>query len=301
MNKTAIIMDSTCYMSEEEIEKRGYKIIPLSVNFDNLIFKEKNDDGTQGKKVFKEIFESKKLPTTSQPLPQDIINTFQEAVDEGYNKIISLHISKELSGTTQGVSVIAKQFVQECNKDIQIEVISTDAAAQVSGIIVNEIDDIVKIYGDITTDEIQDIITHYTNEMEVFFFVDDLNFLHYGGRIPQAFAATGNILKLTPILTLSKKGKIEKYKIERSQKKGIKSILKKLNNENFQKSDDIILMTAHIQAEKTARKILKMAQESTDANLVKTEVSNMGIVIGNHLGPGAFGVGWVPKYKRTNK
>ncbi len=295
MKKTAIVIDSTCYMSKEELEKRGYEVIPLSVNFEDLIFKEINDgDDKQVKKVFSEIQSRKKLPSTSQPIPQDIIDVYKKVLDKGYDKIISLHISEELSGTTQGVRTIANQMMEE-NPNIEILVKSTKSAAQASGIIANLIDDELKVKGDLTEEELDSIIDYYSKEIKVFFIPEDLNYLHYGGRLPQAVAAGAKILGITPVLTLTDTGSIEKFKIERSSKSGIKNILKMLEKEHFDSKDDVILMTAHIEAEKKAKKLLKMAKDSTEANLVQEEVSNVGIVIGNHIGPGAFGIGWVKK------
>ncbi|MFV0288552.1 MAG: DegV family protein [Mycoplasmatales bacterium] len=298
MKKVAVVIDSTCYMSKEEVIKRGYKVIPLSVNFEDTIYKEYHDNGEKSSVVFDEIYKRKTLPKTSQPTPNDTIKVIQELVDEGYNKIISLHISEELSGTTQGVKIAATQYLEENNLDIELVVYSTKAAAQVSGIIANEIDDIVKNSGDISNEEIEAVIDYYRKTIEVFFFAEDLNFLHYGGRMPQALASTLKILGVSPVLTLNENGGIEKYKVERSQKKGLTSVLKNLAKESYTADDEIILMTAHIKAEKKAKKVLKMAQEATKGTLVQSEVSNLGIVIGNHLGPGAFGIGWCKKYKR---
>ncbi len=298
MKKTAVVIDSTCYMSKEEVIKRGYRVIPLSVNFDDVVYKEYHDNGKKSAVVFDEIQKRKVLPKTSQPTPDDTIKVIKGLIEEGYNKIITLHISEELSGTTQGVKIATTQYIEENNLDVELLTYSTKAAAQVSGIIANEIDDIVKATGDISKEEIEDIIDYYRTNIKVFFFADDLNYLHYGGRMPQALASTLKILGVSPILTLNENGGIEKYKVERSQKKGLTSVLNLLKKEGFIKEDEIILMTAHIQAEKKAKKVLKMAQEITNATLVQTEVSNLGIVIGNHLGPGAFGVGWCKKYKR---
>ncbi len=295
MSKTAIVIDSTCYMSKEELDKRGYEVIPLSVNFEDLIFKEINDgEDKQVKKVFSEIQSRKKLPSTSQPVPQDIIDIYKKVIAKGYSKIISLHISEDLSGTTQGVRTIASQLMEE-DPSIEIIVKSTKSAAQASGIIVNLIDDELKVKGDLTEEELDDIIDYYSKNIKVFFIPEDLNYLHYGGRLPQAAAAGAKILGITPVLTLTSTGSIEKFKIERSAKSGIKNILKILEKENFEKTDDIILMTAHIEAEKKAKKLLKVAKDTTEGNLIKEEVSNIGIVIGNHIGPGAFGIGWVKK------
>ncbi len=295
MSKTAIVIDSTCYMSKEELDKRGYEVIPLSVNFEDLIFKEINDgEDKQVKKVFSEIQSRKKLPSTSQPVPQDIIDIYKKVIAKGYSKIISLHISEDLSGTTQGVRTIASQLMEE-DPSIEIIVKSTKSAAQAAGIIVNLIDDELKVKGDLTEEELDDIIDYYSKNIKVFFIPEDLNYLHYGGRLPQAAAAGAKILGITPVLTLTSTGSIEKFKIERSAKSGIKNILKILEKENFEKTDDIILMTAHIEAEKKAKKLLKVAKDTTEGNLIKEEVSNIGIVIGNHIGPGAFGIGWVKK------
>lgn len=296
--KTAIIIDSTCYMSEEDFFQRDYKVIPLSVNFKNSIHKENIYLKNQGKKIFEEIYELEELPTTSQPNPSDILAKFEEIAQAGYDKIISLHISEELSGTTQGIRTIAEQFLEDSDYNIQIEVYSTKSAAQVSGVIANEIYDIVHKEGDISSEEIKNIIDYYRQNTEVYFCVDDLNFLHFGGRIPKVLATTGNILGLTPILTLNENGGIEKFKTERSQKKAIKTIVELLKNKNYTKEDNIILIAAHVQKSKKSAKLLKLADDSTDANIIKTENSEIGIVIGNHLGTGAFALGWVHKYHR---
>ncbi len=295
--KTCIVIDSTFYMAHEDFKKYNFKEIPLTVNFDEVTYREVRDNGQQAKEIFKKVFEQKKLPTTSQPAGSDTERVFLEAIAEGYEKIISLHISTQLSGTTQGVKNIA-QMVMDENPNVTIEVYDSMAAAQASGFIAIEIARIVKEEGDISSEEVQAIIDYYRKELECFFFVDNLDFLSYGGRIPASLASIGNLFGITPVLTLNELGGFEKIRTERTAKKGLARALGQLKDEAFTEEDEIVLLGVHVENESMANKILKEATKITDATVVYTGVSNFGIVIGNHLGPKAFGFGWVKKYKR---
>lgn len=295
--KTCVVIDSTFYMAKEDFERYSFKEIPLTVNFDEVTYREIRDDGAQAKEVFKKVFEQKKLPTTSQPAGSDTERVFLEAIAEGYDKIISLHISGELSGTAQGVRNIAEMVVED-NPGVTIEVYDSMAAAQASGIIAIEIARIVEEDGDISPEEIQAVIDYYRKNLECFFFVDNLDFLSYGGRIPASLASVGNVFGITPVLTLNEAGGIEKVRTERTAKKGLSRALSILKDEQFTKDDEIILIGVHVENESMANKILKEATKATDAKVVYSGVSNFGIVIGNHLGPKAFGFGWIKKYQR---
>lgn len=295
--KTCLVIDSTFYMDKADFERYNFKEIPLTVNFDEVTYREVRDHGEQAKEVFKKVFEQKKLPTTSQPAGSDTERVYLEAINEGYDKIVSLHISKELSGTVQGISAIA-EMVMEANPGIQIEVFDSMAAAQASGIIAIEIARIIEQDGDISNEEVQAVIDYYRTNLECFFFVDNLDFLSYGGRIPASLASVGNLFGITPVLTLNELGGIEKVRTERTAKKGLARALGLLKDEGYTSEDEIILLGVHIENEGMANKILKEATKITDAKVVYTGVSNFGIVIGNHLGPKAFGFGWCKRYQR---
>ncbi len=295
--KTCVVIDSTFYMPMADYEKFNFRSIPLTVNFDDITYREKRDNGAQAKELFKRVFAEKKLPTTSQPAALETEKVFKDAIADGYERIISLHISAELSGTTQGVKIVSEMVMEE-NPDVDIVVYDTKQAAQASSIIAIEIARIVAEEGDISNDEVERIIDFYRTNITAFFMVSNLDFLSYGGRIPASLASVGNLFGITPVLTLNDTGAIEKYKTERSQKKGIMRALERLKDEEFSSEDDIMLIGVHIENEAMANKLVKEAVKMTEANVVYEGVSNFGIVIGNHLGPKSFGFGWTKKYQR---
>ncbi len=295
--KTCVVIDSTFYMDKRDFNKYNFREIPLTVNFEDVTYKEVRDEGQQAKEVFEKVFKKKKLPSTSQPSGEDIEKVYLQAINDGYNKIISLHISGELSGTKQGVMNIA-QMVMEENSGIEIHVFDSMAAAHASGLIAIEVAKVIEEDGDISLEEVQKIIDYFRNNLECFFFVDNLDFLAYGGRIPASLASVGNLFGITPVLTLNNLGGIEKVRTERTTKKGLQRALALLENEKYTSDDDIYLLGVHIENEAVASKLLKEATKHTNANIVYSGISNFGIVIGNHLGPKAFGFGWIKKYKR---
>lgn len=296
MNKTAIIIDSTFYMTEQEIKDYGFYIVPLTVNFENISFSENACDPTQITEVFYKIDESKKLPQTSQPSTTTALEVFEQVKQDGYSRVISLHLSSALSGTSQGMKIAAEQFMEE-NEGLDIEVYDSSAAAQLAAVTAKTVAKYIAKHGDIEATKVQEIIDFVAENTEAYVFVDKLDYLAYGGRIPAAIASVGNLFGISPIITLTREGGLERYKAERSQKKAILSIIKLLEERGFEPKDDLILNGFYTTEPKMAKKMLKECQKVTNANIVESESSQMGIVISNHLGPNAFGVYWSKEYK----
>lgn len=296
MNKTAIIIDSTFYMTKQEIEDYGFYIVPLTVNFEHISYSEDACDPTQIVEVFNKIEESKKLPQTSQPSTSTALELFEQVKNDGYERVLCLHLSAALSGTAQGMRIAAEQFMEE-NEGLQIEVFDSSSAAQVASVSAKTVAKYIAKHGDIETEKVQEIIDFVAENSEAYVFVNKLDYLAYGGRIPAAIASVGNLFGISPIITLTRTGGLERYKAERSQKKAILSIIKLLGERDFDAKDSIVLNGFYTTEPKMAKKMLKECQKVTNANVVEAEVSAMGIVISNHLGPNAFGVFWSKEYQ----
>lgn len=296
MNKTAILIDSTFYMSETEIAENNFYIVPLSVNFENISFKEKATDPSQMVEVFYKIDAAKKLPQTSQPSTNDAIEVFQKIKEDGFERVICLHISAALSGTSQGMKIAAEQYMED-NEGLSIEVYDTRSAGQFAAVTAKTVAAYLRKHGDIDSAKITEIIEFYVENMHQYVLVDKLDYLAYGGRIPAAIASVGNLFGISPIITINKEGGLERYKAERSQKKSIASVLQTLKEMSFSADDKIILGGFYTTNDRMAKKFLKECQKVTEATVTESTVTQMGIVISNHLGPDAFGVYWSKEYE----
>jgi DegV family protein with EDD domain len=115
MSKIAIVTDSTSDLPKDLLRSNDITSIPLSV-----IFKEATylDDG---KEITIEDFYGKlktsgDLPTTTQPTPKDFVETYTSLLKE-YDSILSIHISKKMSGTINSAE-LAKQQMPDADIEI---------------------------------------------------------------------------------------------------------------------------------------------------------------------------------------
>ncbi len=293
--KTAILLDSSFYMDKASAEKYGFYFVRLMVNFEDTTYKEISTKDEQIKEVFDRVKLEKTLPKTSQPSAQDFIDKFEEIKKDGYERVIVMTISGKLSGTVQGATVAAQMYMEETG-GLDIEVYDSKNVAQPAAIAAIEIAKEVMENPELSQSEIKAIIDYYSKESKIYLMVDTLDFLAYGGRISTTIAAIGNIFGIRPVLEI-KEGEIFEFSKARSLKKAYQTILNELET----KTDidgDFYLLAAHAEAEKEARKILKVAKKERQQTDQIFDVLSLGTVIGIHVGPGAVGIGWAPKYKK---
>ncbi len=95
--KIALVTDSTANLSAAEIEKYNIKVIPIPIYIDDKEYLEGINITSE------ELFESQRsgssFPTTSQPKMGDLITTFDNFKDEGYEAIIYICLSSGISGS----------------------------------------------------------------------------------------------------------------------------------------------------------------------------------------------------------
>ncbi len=296
MNKTAIVIDSSNYCSKEFIKKHNITVVPLSVNFDNVSYSEGVEDIETVVEIFNRIDEVSKLPTTSQPSAIEFISKFEELRDAGYKNIITLTITSNLSGTYQGAVTAANMFLEE-NPGMDIRVFDSKNVGPGSALSVQEIAMRVERDGDISTEKINDIIDFHAENVRIFVLVDTLDYLSYGGRISPSIAALGNLFGIKPVLRIDA-GVFDEHAKTRSKKKAYQEILKQFDLYTQDEDEEYVLLSAHANNEKEAKKILKIIADSKkDVNAEVIDPVILGPVVSIHVGPLALGVGFSKKYR----
>ena len=103
--KTAILTDSSAYLSTEDIKRYNIHVIPISVVFGNESYREGID--IDNAEFYRKLNVSKKLPTTSQPPIGELIEIYNQLADEGYDTVISIHLASTISGLLSQVANVA--------------------------------------------------------------------------------------------------------------------------------------------------------------------------------------------------
>jgi len=280
MVKTAVVTDSTAYISKDLREKLNIHMIPLSVIFGNETYQEEVEITAS---EFYEEVKHKDLPTTSQPPVGQFVELFG-VLSQDYDAVISIHLSSGISGTYQG-SVTAGDMVE----GIDVYPFDSEISCIVQGFYVIEAAEMAAVGK--TPQEILERLEEMKKSVRAYFMVDDLSHLQRGGRLSSAQALIGSLLQVKPLLHFVDKVIVPFEKI-RTRKKAMKRIVDLLE-EDAKSGEPYRAAIIHANREEEAME-WKAELEAKFPN-VEFMLSYFGPVIGTHLGEGAMGLGWVKK------
>lgn len=279
MNKIKIVTDSTCDLPSQLVNENNIAVVPLKIHFGEQTYYEGIDltpdtfyDKLKGAEV---------LPTTSQPSPGDFVKVYEEYAQQGFTHIISIHISSKLSGTYQS-AFIAKGLVED---KIKVEVIDSHYVTLGLGLLVLEAAEMVK--GGKSFEAAIQHVNFLREKVKLYFMVDTLEFLQKGGRIGKASSLIGSLLNIKPILTLIE-GEVHPFEKVRGQSKALDrlvDIIEQLPSTGLEKVRCAIV---HSQSLETAEKVKEILLNNL--GLAEIEISEIGAVVGTHVGPGAIGI-----------
>jgi DegV family protein with EDD domain len=272
-----IVTDSTAYLPEETVRKHNIRVVPLYVHFGEEAFKEGVE--LSDEEFYARLSKAPTLPKTSQPSAGEFLEVFQGLVDDGH-EIITLTISSKLSGTWNS-AMAAKEMLPDAGVSV-IDTLSVSVGLQMM------VEAAIKsIAAGATRQDVAEQIEQIKEKMHIFFVVDTLEYLAKGGRIGNAKAFLGTVLKVKPILTVQD-GAIEPMEQVRSKRKALARMLD-LVEECL--GEDAPRAHLAITNSLVPQEALAISRELTD-RLGCTEAtrSDLGPVIGTHTGPGTIGV-----------
>ncbi|KPD00133.1 DegV domain-containing protein [Geobacillus sp. BCO2] len=208
--KIAIVTDSTAYLPKDVRERLGIRMIPLSVIFGDETYREEID--MTADEFFVKIKQHPKLPTTSQPSVGEFVDLFTAIREEGYDAVISIHLSSGISGTYQG-AVTAGTMVD----GLRVYAYDSEISCMAQGFYAIEAAEMAQAGK--TPDEILARLDEMKRTLRAYFMVDDLAHLQRGGRLTGAQAFIGGLLQIKPLLRFENKVIVPFEKI-RTRKKG---------------------------------------------------------------------------------
>lgn len=276
-----IITDSTSDFSAAQAKELGITIIPLKVIFGDKEYKEGLEITMEG--FYDKLVKAEKLPTTSQPSPDDFLTRFMEAKEAG-DSVVAILISGKLSGTVQSAT-IAKELAEY--EDIHI----VDSQTTITGLRFL-VEHAVKLSAKgMSVTEIVPILEELKDRIVLLAMVDTLEYLHKGGRLSKSSAILGSLLKFKPIITV-KDGVIGVEGKERGTNKGIAKMLEIMEERGLR--DEHYPLYFGYTAEDSKTKLLVEGVKERYGYLDST-IHPVGCVVGTHAGPGACVITYVSK------
>ena len=272
-----IVTDSTAYLPETFVRQHDIRVVPLYVHFGEEAFREGVE--LSDEEFYARLKEASALPTTSQPSAGEFHQVFEELAGAGH-EIVTLTISSKLSGTWNS-AMAAKEMLPEAG----ISIIDTFSTAVGMHLMINAA--IEAAAAGATRQEIVERIEEIKKTSQLWFVVDTLEYLAKGGRIGNARAFMGTLLKVKPILTLQD-GAIEPCEQVRSKPKALARMIEIAEEYVGNKGPQakVAVLNALVPAEAEA-----LGQELVERmGCAPPLVGDLGPVIGTHTGPGVVGI-----------
>ena len=186
--KVIIASDSTCDLSPELLERYGVKILPLVVN----LGEEQYFDGVDidPDRIFAYYEKTGELPKTSAPSIAAMEDFFSELTSDG-GSVVFFTISAQMSSTYSHACLVAEGFSA-------VKVVNTKNLSTGGGLLVIRAAELAQEGKN--AEEIAKICEELTDRVDASFVIDDLEFLHKGGRCSAVAALGANLLQLKPCI-----------------------------------------------------------------------------------------------------
>lgn len=284
-----IIADSTCDLSDEILEKYDIQLASLKITIENKVYRDRVDITTD--EFYEQIENYSEPPTTGMPSPAEFTDLMKKAVDEGYKEILCICMSSGTSGSYQSAELGKKYFHEnEAYKDIPVHVVDSKSMSHGSGWLILKSARLREQGA--SFQELIDFNESYKLNVKHFLSVDDLDHLIRSGRLSNASAFIGKILRLKPIMTMKdSKGAIVAK--ERGRKRVLEHYVNAFNKRVDEELTDFIIIgyTSDINY---AKNLKGKIEKETDFK-GEIYVMQMGVAVGTHVGLGGLALYFVEK------
>lgn len=277
-----LFCDSNCELWHETVKELGLNVIRMPYTIDGEMFYYDMGENTDFKGFFEKMRKGAEAKT--QALNEfDYLEYFEPVLAAG-DDIYYITFSHKMSGTFEAMkSAIAK--LKEKYPDREIRYKDTKTISLGAGMIV--------YYGALeynkgaTMDELDAYLDDLIEHVATYFVVEDLTYLHRGGRVSGVSKVVGNLLGIKPMLCFDEEGRIINF----AKVKGFKNALSKLRAIMAEKGSELDKYRVYVlqaDTDKAADDFVAALKEQFGK--IDVVLQPVGPVIGSHCGPGTIGL-----------
>ncbi len=274
MARIRVVTDSAGDLSADLAKERGVTIVPLSIRFGSEEFVDGSTLSTD--EFWARCATSPVLPETSAPSAGAFQEAFLAAAGDGYDGVVCINLSSEVSATHQAAVTAAKAVSDR----IPVRTIDSRSLTMGQGLMALDVAD--RAGSGATLDELAARVEELIPRTKVFGVLDTLEHLEKGGRVGGARALLGSLLSIKPVVTLVN-GVVEEESKQRTRGRSLQYLVDKARN-----SPPISRLAVCNGAANDLDEFLAMLDEVKSEHPI--EVVDLGPVVGTHTGPGTIGL-----------
>ncbi len=281
-NKIIISSDSTTDLSRELKERYNVSIIPLGVSLGEDTYL----DGVNitPDDIYEYVAKTGDLPKTTAANLGDCIDYFSKLVKDG-DAVIHFTISSEMSSTYNNSRMAAEEFEN-------VYVIDTKNLSTGGGLLVIAAAEMAA--KGMQAKEIVEEIEKLVPCVDASFVIDNLEYLHKGGRCSAVAMLGANLLKLKPCIVV-KDGKMG---VDKKYRGSFSNVLKLYVEERIGDASDIDLDRVFVTHAGCDMEIVNevVNQVKAVADFKEVFLTRAGCTVSSHCGANTLGVLFIRKH-----
>jgi len=279
MDSFTILIDTNCDLPQEFIDKNGIETIPIPFHLDG----KQHSGGIWQEITAKEFYDALREGSTAGTAlinPESYIDVFSEYASKGVPLLV-LTLSSGLSGTYRN-AVAALDEVRNRYPGCAMNVVDCCTAAGGAGFITMLA--VKKREEGLSVEEAAQWLDVKKQSCFSLFTVNDLMYLHRGGRLSKLSAVAGSIIGIKPMLNVASDGTLKLKDKVRGRSAALKTLVSQMKRSlNPGTSLDTVLIS-HSDCLEDAETLAEMVRATF--TMRELTILMMGPVIGAHVGPG---------------
>ncbi len=304
--RVAVTTDAGSDLTETEAKNMGIFVVPMTFWIRGQAYREGEIDcapteagiGKITKGTFFDLLRKGTDVTTSLPSPEDVMATWDLALKD-HDAIVHIPLTEGLSGSAQEAILLA----QEERYEGRVYVVRNRRISVTERQAVKDALTLARL--GYKPADIQKILERDADKNAIYLTLGTLEYLKKGGRITPAAAAIGSFLKIKPILTLQKGGKIDAFRMGRTTRQCHQLMIEQLKKDLKERFHDP--EAAHsrlaIAFSDDIDEVAQMLKELEEAfpNRMPGEIviSPLNLMLCCHTGYGCMGVAVIPECPET--
>ena len=281
MKPFTIVVDTSCDLPQEYMKEHNIQILPIPFFLDDKVY-ETGYWQDISDHDFYQALRNGSIARTSQINPYAFIEAFTEYAKQELDALFII-LSGGLTASYQS-SLLALEEVKESYPNCNLHPVDSIGAASINGLLAMMA--VQKRAEGLSAREAAAWLEKKKHSCFALFTVDDLMYLHRGGRLSKISAVAGSILGIKPILNIAPDGTLGLKDKVRGRKATFEFMVNQLKKTIDPTTSLDTVMINHTDCYDDARTLAGILEAAIDVRQII--ILMMGPVIGAHLGPGAI-------------
>lgn len=270
--EVAIVTDSTSDIPAQEAHSLDILVIPALLTIEGRTYRDGRDISRA--EFYRHLPQMAEPPTTAVPSLVQFERAYQKLIDSGYGKVLSIHLSRKLSGMVD----VAKKAAQAFGEKVSI----FDSGQVSMGLGFQVMEAAEAARSGLSLEGLLEVLRRVREQARLIAMINTQEYLKRSGRVDWVRAGLGDLLRIRLMVEVAE-GAVQRRGLVRTRRKAIEKLISTATAWERLKRLAVVHTAVHEEA-------LQLAERIRHLSPLPPMVVNATTLIGAHIGPASLGI-----------